>query len=920
MRPLKLTIAGFGPYAGVQELDFETLGTGGLYLITGDTGAGKTTIFDAITFALFGEASGDNREANMLRSKYAKATDLTYVELTFGYDGKEYTVKRNPEYERAKTRGTGTTKQAADAQLTYPDGSVVTKLKDVDKAIRDIIGLTREQFSQVSMISQGDFRRLLQADTKDRQKIFRDIFGTGLFVTLQNQLKEKSAEVRDLREQAARSIQQYISGMICDSESTLATDVKAVKTGEIPFVDVMELFERLLQEDRDTEATLDTQLKETEQELETLSTQLTQAQAYAAAKRALAEQESAEIMQVSNLEAAQSALTAAQNSIPEQENLSKQITQIELLLPAYDELEEKRKALSKAEWELADAQSAADSAEKEQSSLLEEISALKAEQMTLSGVEVEKEKLSAKMQQLADQKKKFQDLIENFKTLADQKKELESKQKVYLNAAAVSADLLQEYEEKNRAFLNEQAGIIASTLTAGTPCPVCGSRMHPNLAVISENAPTEADVKKAKKAYDAAQKNTEKASLEASKQNGIVTTTEYTLRQDTDELMPDTIFADAPDIAQAQCESLASEITASKQILADIQAKIRRKDELAQLIPVKESAQAAAETTLTTAKEQIAAKTASLYELKQQIEESQAKLNYPSKTDAEREKKSLQLQLDTMKKALAAAESAANECKETLAGIRAASEQLRKQLEGGTEADAAQLENSKALLNEQKSAISAKQKAVHTRITTNETAQKNICLKASQMETLEAKYAWMKSLSDTANGNLTGKEKIMLETYIQTTYFDRILERANIRLQKMSGGQYDLKRRRTASNMRGQSGLELDIVDHINTTERSVNTLSGGEAFLASLALALGLSDEVQMSTGIRLDTLFVDEGFGSLDSEALNKAYNTLAGLTEGNRLVGIISHVAELKERIDKQIIVTKEKSGGSSAIITI
>ena len=176
----------------------------------------------------------------------------------------------------------------------------------------------------------------------------------------------------------------------------------------------------------------------------------------------------------------------------------------------------------------------------------------------------------------------------------------------------------------------------------------------------------------------------------------------------------------------------------------------------------------------------------------------------------------------------------------------------------------------------------------------------------------------MRALSDTANGNLTGKEKIMLETYIQTTYFDRILQRANIRLQKMSGGQYDLKRRRNAASMRGQSGLELDIVDHINTTERSVNTLSGGEAFLASLALALGLSDEVQMSTGIRLDTLFVDEGFGSLDSEALSKAYSTLAGLTEGNRLVGIISHVAELKERIDNQILVAKERSGGSAARI--
>ena len=193
-------------------------------------------------------------------------------------------------------------------------------------------------------------------------------------------------------------------------------------------------------------------------------------------------------------------------------------------------------------------------------------------------------------------------------------------------------------------------------------------------------------------------------------------------------------------------------------------------------------------------------------------------------------------------------------------------------------------------------------------------------MKEQELVALESRYSWMKALSDTANGTVSGKDKVMLETYIQTAYFDRILERANIRLRKMSGGQYDLKRRRIASNMRGQSGLELDIVDHINTTERSVNTLSGGEAFLASLALALGLSDEVQMSTGIRLDTLFVDEGFGSLDSEALGKAYSTLAGLTEGNRLVGIISHVAELKERIDRQIIVSKEKTGGSTARISV
>ena len=180
------------------------------------------------------------------------------------------------------------------------------------------------------------------------------------------------------------------------------------------------------------------------------------------------------------------------------------------------------------------------------------------------------------------------------------------------------------------------------------------------------------------------------------------------------------------------------------------------------------------------------------------------------------------------------------------------------------------------------------------------------------MQQLESRLTWVKSLSDTANGNLSGKEKIMLETYIQMTYFDRILERANLRLRKMSGGQYDLKRRDKSEDLRGKTGLELDIIDHINATERSVNTLSGGEAFLASLSLALGLSDEVQMSTGIRLDTLFVDEGFGSLDADALSKAYSTLAGLTEGNRLVGIISHVTELKERIDRQIVVKKDHNG--------
>ena len=920
MRPLKLTIAGFGPYAGVQELDFESLGTGGLYLITGDTGAGKTTIFDAITFALFGEASGENREPGMLRSKYAKAEDPTYVELTFAYGDKSYHVRRNPEYERAKTRGTGTTRQAADAVLTCPDGRVISKLKDVDKAIRDIIGLTREQFSQVALISQGDFRKLLQADTKDRQKIFRDIFGTGLFVTLQNRLKDQSGELRDKKDQTFRSIQQYIGGMVCNPDSTLSLEVKQAKSGELPIIDVMALFGKLLEEDRQAESQLEAKRLEAEGEMERIAAQLTQAEAYNTAKKSLTQMEAAEKLETDALDAARSALEAAQATLPEQDALSKTITQIELLLPSYDELEQKHSALVQAEGNMSLAQAALEAAQAQKGKLAEEIALLKAELTSLEGIATEKEKLTAKAQQLKDRSAKIQSLLTEIADLDSQRKLLASKQAVYLAAEAESTGLLQIYVNKNNAFLQEQAGLIAANLTEGAPCPVCGSTSHPNLACLSQDAPTEAEVKKARKAYESAQKETEKASVAAGKQQGIVNTTEAAVFREIDILLPGTAAEDGVNAARQDSAAVSSQISQLNQQIREADVKISRKTALETLIPGKEKNLSQEEGKLATAKEQIAACTATAQELRNQIALLSDKLSFPDKAAAQKEQRTLQTRLRELKIALTTAETNLNQKKEKLAGTKAAIAQLRTQLENAVEVDTAALFARKNDLISQRNLITAQQKTLHSRITANDSARKNVSKKQAELEALESRYMWMKALSDTANGNLTGKEKIMLETYIQTTYFDRILERANLRLRKMSGGQYDLKRRRTAANMRGQTGLELDIVDHVNTSQRSVNTLSGGEAFLASLALALGLSDEVQMSTGIRLDTMFVDEGFGSLDSEALRKAYTTLAGLTEGNRLVGIISHVTELKERIDKQILVTKLKSGGSSAQIIL
>lgn len=920
MRPLKLTMAGFGPYAGVQVLDFDCLGSSGLYLITGDTGAGKTTIFDAITFALFGEASGNNRDSSMLRSKYAKDDAPTYVELTFSYGGRVYTVTRNPAYERTKTRGTGTTTELAGAELTYPDGRQVTKKGEVDAAIREIIGLTREQFSQIAMISQGDFRKLLQADTKERQKIFRDIFKTDFYVLLQNQLKERTGGIRTQREQASQSIQQYINGMTCDEDSVYALDVQKAKNGELPIVEVMELIQTLLDQDRQVELDLEAVLAAAEKELEQITSQLTQAEAYETNKAALAERVAEEAMLTVALETAKAALDAAQKTVPAQEKLQSKIAEMELLLPSYDELDTHTAALAAAQTDLAGAHAAQESASKEKNDLTTEIMGLRTEQKDLADVSAENEKLAAQLQRLGDRQKQFGDFLSGMEGLAREQAELAKRQEDYLKAEEASSELLREYEVKECAFLREQAGIMASGLTAGMACPVCGSTEHPQLAVLAEDAPTEADVKKAKAEYDRAQDKTKKASNEAQKLKGTVGTTEEILAKEIDSLIPGISLEDSTKAAEEQENLLAVQIKKLDAQIAELAKKTARREELDALLPEKQLLLRAAEETIAMKTAEIASLTAKVESSESQIHTLHSKLAFSDKATAEAEISNLRAESDKLRQNLQTAETAHNQCKEKLAGVRGTIEQLHKQLENGADIDTEQLQMKKSEYAAQKTASMAKQKTVHARISANKSALEGISDKAAEMEMLDKRYAWMKALSDTANGSVYGKDKVMLETYIQTTYFDRILARANIRLQKMSGGQYDLKRREKADNKQSQSGLELDIIDHINTTERSVNTLSGGEAFLASLALALGLSDEVQMSTGIHLDTLFVDEGFGSLDSEALGKAYNTLAGLTEGNRLVGIISHVAELKEKIDKQIVVKKEKTGESRAEIIV
>ena len=918
MRPLKLTMSAFGPYAGRMELDFESLGQGGLYLITGDTGAGKTTIFDAISFALFGEASGGNREPGMLRSKYADPATPTEVELVFRYAGKEYTITRNPEYMRPKGRGEGMTKQTANATLLCPDSAPITKPKEVNAAIREILGLDREQFAQVAMIAQGDFLKLLLAETKERQKIFRNIFHTGLYVELQDRLSKQANKVKYQWEDVDNSIRQYMEAILWEEGSEQAEKAVQAKQGQLPVEEVVLLLNTLLEADQNLQTALEAEAGENDSAMEETVALLTKAEAYEKTNNTLtltnAEAEKTQIQ----LQQKQEALEVQQAQKPRQEQLSQEILTIDLSLPDYDRLMELQTALAASQAQKTRAEGEIAAACVRQEKLTAEISALKEEQKSLENCSAEKEKLLRQKQEQNQKRDQLQTFISDFTLYETQKRKWETARDLYVAAAEKSSRLMQEYDEKNRAFLNEQAGILAVNLEEGIPCPVCGSVHHPAPAQMADCAATEEDVKKARKAYEKAAKDAEKASAAAAKEKGKVTSQEEALQKQAENLLEIQDLEQAEVSAREQVQFLGTAI-------ADLDGKIReiaktqeRKELLDSLIPQKEKALSQEEERISGAKALVASAAASAQSQTEQIGALQEKLTFEGKSAAMRYRTELEQERKNLQEALEAAQKAYTDCKEKLVSLSASAQQLKQQLEQGKTVDLEAQRQHKTELTDRKMAIANAQKAVHNRLLSNGKCLQNIQKKSEELAALEEKQKWLRALSDTANGTIKGKEKIMLETYIQTTYFDRIIARANVRLMKMTGGQYDLKRRKTPDTMRGQTGLELDVIDHYNGTERSVKTLSGGESFKASLALALGLSDEIQMSTGIQLDTLFVDEGFGSLDPESLNQAYNTLAGLTEGNRLVGIISHVAELKERIDKQILVTKEKTGGSKAAI--
>lgn len=917
MRPLKITMSAFGPYAGEVTLDMQKLGKSGIYLITGDTGAGKTTVFDAISYALYGEASGNYRENTTLRSKYASADTPTFVELEFEYNNEIYKINRNPEYPRPNKRGEGFTKQSANAELVMPDGSVITKIKEVSAKVEEIIGINKNQFSQIAMIAQGDFRKLLNCETNERSKIFRKIFKTEPYHNIEIKLSSLFNELKRNREKEKSGIEQYINQLKCNENDTLSLELERAKSGDVLIEDVIKLAGEIINKDTLEYTKTQKNIESINEEIEKINSNIKLYENQEATKKAYAEASTKFEELKTKRNDCEKAYKSAEAQRERLDDLTRKINLINSKMPKYDELKSLENSIKERTQSFEKSNNLLKLKQQEITLLEKEIDEKSKALEEVKGADLLAQKLTVKKEEIKKKAEALKELKTEIDRCKTEQKNLKNAQSFAKSALDEYGALENEYNQIYIAFFNEQAGIIADELKDGEPCPVCGSTSHPNLARKSENAPSQADVESAqnlvKKAQEKADKARDTASALKSRFDEIAANVKSAAKKlfGTD----DNVFDDY----NSNINALKKEYDDTLALLKTANEKLNLYQKLDKEIPKIQEKQKSLSDEISTLNTQKASDEAFISENTKRVTSIKSELDFESADIAKDKLKEYTTLSNDIKNAIEKSKNDFDDIKSKYDTQKGTKASLEKALKEFKEIDLASLKEKSLKLNEYKKDVDKTAKSLYSRIESNKLLVDNISEKRDILKGYDDKYVWLKALSETANGDISGKEKITLETFVQMTYFDSIIRKANIRLLTMSDGQYELVRRSDAETLKKNEGLALDVIDHFNGSSRSVSTLSGGESFMASLCLALGLSDEIQSSNGgIKLDTMFVDEGFGSLDGEALDRALSALTSLSQGNRLVGIISHVDALRDRIDNKIVITKDRTIGSNAQI--
>lgn len=945
MKPIHLTMSAFGPYSGVESIDFQKFDKG-LFLITGDTGSGKTTIFDGIVFALYGEASGNIRQSNMLRSDFADEDTETFVELVFQNNGKEYYIKRIPEYLRKKKRGEGYTKKSGEAVMKFPDGRIVSKYTDVTKEVTDILGVTKEQFSNIAMIAQGDFMKLILADTKERSKIFRNIFNTGRFLGIQERLEKEMKSRYVSNKEFENSIFQYERDTVCVSNSSYYNFYKNLldnrDINEIE--DFIELVSDVISEDEKNKKKIREDKAIYEKLSDIFNELLDLYKDFESDTKKLQELEKKSDLKDATLSELETKIAEHNKNKSIRDKKYIEVSQLKEKLEEYealdrisgkkDEYDKKKKSLEK---KIKKAETLCKKSEQRLSELKDITVRINDSKLKNSEDEIdlhknlEKSKLLNEIIDKYMEKERIKGLYEELKT------DFQIKENILESSKA-------EADKKEKLFMREQAGIMASDLSEGQKCPVCGSLTHPEKAVLSMDSPTQEEVKKAKLSVEENTQILHKAADKCSHTKGQLEKAEeeYNIKINMAKDVQWDISWDN-DIG-----SIIKIKENTDKIISEIKHNIKERNDfisqynnLSELIEEENKAYNSAVSETGSCKEEERLCEIDFISVKAEYENIKKGLKFDTKGEANKEIKELEKYINSYDKQLKDMENKCSELAKEKAGYAAEvkvyekdkksiekkiNEKLRISEDRFREykyrnenfelfrenKDISIIKGIKSDVEREKDKADKCMADCEYRIKINKTALSNIRSVMKNREAIIDEYRTYKKLSDVSGGNMSGRDKITFERYVQGTYFEYIIVAANKRLAEMTEGRYELLKRKD-NNLKSQSGLELDIKDAYTGKVRSVNTLSGGEAFKASLAMALGLSDVVQGCVGgIKIDSMFIDEGFGSLDKESLEQAIGILDRLGCGDRMIGIISHVNELGDWIDRKIVVEKSHSG--------
>lgn len=938
MRPINVTISAFGPYKDQVYIDF-TQFDNGIFLITGDTGSGKTTIFDAICFALFGIASGSNRGKSSFRSDFADDDVKTFVILEFIHKNISYKVTRSLGYMRKKKRGEGYTQVSGDASCEYLD-NVITGDKYVTEKCEEILGINSSQFKQISMIAQGEFLKLLLAKPGDRAEIFRKIFDTYIYRDISDSLKRKYLDVKSEYEKVGMVIDNLKESFIVDDDVMLNDrDIK----------EFFDIISKVICKDKEKEDKLDEEKTNILNKIQNITNDISNANLI-----------NDSFDKYETVDKSLKILMNEKDNIDNKRlivNKNKEI--MDKVIPCYNEVLRLDNLIKDKDSDLVDNKKLYSEVEQEYTDVLDEYNNLNLSRKKIDVLKLDLSKLENMLPLFLEldslnkelmEKRNIYNLLE-LNSLNDLLKLVDDNKKLNNDYLEKKASLLKIKDKYNKLasdynlmynkFIDSQAGIIASDLKDNCPCPVCGSLDHPNPASLDGDYISKHDLDLIKEKLDNCQVELDKSSEEVNSLGQKLEISNNEVKDiDVNDLYSkldnySNVKDKGIDVSEYNISDIVKEISYIEASI-DSKSSLINDEDTEELVNEKIS-KVSLEiervnkyiNDVTSKYEELLSKKTSLESVIDVINKELDKLNSDRKIASLKysssykslgyvlEKDYLSVKLDD--EICASYELEISNYDKKVDDLNSRLNTLSEVIKDKERIDVSSLKEKKCQMDNELSEIELSLKNVHSKYSNNKIVYDKLESVYKKYEKIEDELAIYEDLSNTANGNIKGKNKLEFEQYVQASYFDNVLVSANKRFSYMTDSRYLLSRKIEATKVSDKLGLELEVIDNYTGKRREITSLSGGESFKASLSLALGMSDVIQSySGGVVVDTMFIDEGFGSLDNDSLESAMNAILMLSDSDKLIGIISHVDELKDRIDKKIVVKKTNCGSNVSVV--